>query len=300
MSQFTPEILTAVLETLPNGVYVVDRNRRILFWNAGAEHITGYLRHEVIGRLCPENLLRHCDTNNIDMCINACPLQGTMHDGKPREAWAFLRHKAGHRVPVRIRSVAVRDDNNAIVGAAETFDEQVHPAELGPAHNPTGPTSVDPLTGIPDHHSILGDLCSSLSDYNDTEIPFGVLGVAIDRLAEFSRSHGRRGADAMLRVVAQTLTKNLRPEDRLGRWSEDRFVMVVSNSAPASLTRLGALLAKVIAMDELPWWGDSVAVSATIGGTTVRHGDTAGVLLKRVEEALRLAGSPEAKGVKVI
>jgi hypothetical protein len=53
-------------------------------------------------------------------------------------------------------------------------------------------------------------------------------------------------------------------------------------------------------MDEVPWWGDRLPVSVTIGGATVRHGDTVGVLLKRVEEALRLAGSPEARGVKVI
>ena len=44
-----PEIFRAVLDNLPTAVYLVDRNGKILFWNQGAEHITGHMRHEVIG-----------------------------------------------------------------------------------------------------------------------------------------------------------------------------------------------------------------------------------------------------------
>jgi PAS domain S-box-containing protein len=51
MSEFdSPEIFRSVLETLLTGVYLVDRNRKILFWNDGAEEITGYLRQDVVGR----------------------------------------------------------------------------------------------------------------------------------------------------------------------------------------------------------------------------------------------------------
>jgi len=46
----SPTHYRIVLESLPNGVYVVDTERRILFWNDGAEQITGYLRQDVIGR----------------------------------------------------------------------------------------------------------------------------------------------------------------------------------------------------------------------------------------------------------
>ncbi|HEV3330434.1 MAG TPA: PAS domain-containing protein [Bryobacteraceae bacterium] len=39
-----PSHYRAILESLSTGVYVVDRERKILFWNDGAERITGYLR----------------------------------------------------------------------------------------------------------------------------------------------------------------------------------------------------------------------------------------------------------------
>lgn len=42
-----PEIYRSVLEHLETGVYIVDRNRRVRFWNEGAEQITGFLRQDV-------------------------------------------------------------------------------------------------------------------------------------------------------------------------------------------------------------------------------------------------------------
>jgi diguanylate cyclase (GGDEF)-like protein/PAS domain S-box-containing protein len=300
MSEYSADIIAAILEALPNGVYVVDRMRRIQFWNKGAEQISGFLRQEVMGRLCADDLLSHCTIDGVSCCGAACPLQETMHDGKPREMWAYLRHKGGHRVPVRVRSIPVRDASGAIVGAAETFDEQLHPDATPRPHNPTGPTAVDPLTGIPDHHAILGDVFSSLSDYSETEIPFGALGIAIDHLDDFSRSHGRRGADAMLHIVAATLVKNLPPEDRFGRWTNDRFVVVVEHCSLAALATIAERLARVIEMDELPWWGDRLPVSVTIGGTVVRHGDTAHVLVKRMEQALAEAEPGRGRNVKIV
>ena len=36
-----PDIFRTILESLQTGVYVVGRDGRILFWNEGAEKITG-------------------------------------------------------------------------------------------------------------------------------------------------------------------------------------------------------------------------------------------------------------------
>ena len=36
-----------------SGVYIVDDERRILFWNKAAEEITGYTAEEMVGKSCP-------------------------------------------------------------------------------------------------------------------------------------------------------------------------------------------------------------------------------------------------------
>ena len=112
--ELNPEIYRAVLESVPVGVYLTDRKRQIVFWNASAERITGYLGQEVIGHFCHDNLLMHCDENQVALCDGACPLAQTMQDGRTREANIFLRHKEGQRVPVRVQAVPLRDEFGVI------------------------------------------------------------------------------------------------------------------------------------------------------------------------------------------
>src|SRR5690349_8661671 len=118
-----PEVYQTVLDGLEQGVYVVDLNRRIVFWNAAAERISGYLRHEVVGRSCREDLLVHCDQSGAALCQRSCPLSEAMAVGRTRDAKIYLHHRAGHRVLVQVRVMPVRNRQGQVIGAAETFSE---------------------------------------------------------------------------------------------------------------------------------------------------------------------------------
>ncbi|HOM48866.1 MAG TPA: PAS domain-containing protein, partial [Candidatus Hydrogenedentes bacterium] len=39
-------------DAMNDGVYIVDRNRKILYWNKAAEEIAGFTAEEVIGKSC--------------------------------------------------------------------------------------------------------------------------------------------------------------------------------------------------------------------------------------------------------
>src|SRR5579864_5117438 len=99
-----PEIYQSVLEKLQTGVYIVDRNRRIRFWNEGAEQITGYLRQDVVGRFLREHLLTTGDeTPNLDSDPND-PINLAFRDGKPSLLDVSILHKEGYRVPIVLRT----------------------------------------------------------------------------------------------------------------------------------------------------------------------------------------------------
>jgi hypothetical protein len=55
------DIYRLLLDQMEEGIYITDRDRRILYWNGGAERISGYYSHEIVGRLCQGDLLMHCD-----------------------------------------------------------------------------------------------------------------------------------------------------------------------------------------------------------------------------------------------
>jgi PAS domain S-box-containing protein/diguanylate cyclase (GGDEF)-like protein len=276
----------AILESLPVGVYVLDRERKILLWNDGAERITGYLRQEVIGRYCQDNLLMHCDLTYQCLCEDECPLVRTMQDGRTRDAQLFLRHKNGERVPVRLRSVPLRSPSGSIIGAVDTFDEQ-HPADQRVHPNARAVENhVERLTGISDHESAASYLEACVRDFAGDRVPFSVLRIAIDDMNAFRKAHGAVAADRIVQMVAASLSKNLRAGDIAGHWAEDRFIAILLDCVPASLAHIAGNLKALIETAAIPWWGDRLCVTISAGGATVRPEDTADSLLARSEDAL--------------
>ena len=56
-----------MVDHLDAGVYVVDREQKIVYWNHGAGSVTGYLSQEMAGRVCGDKLLVHCDEQNKEL-----------------------------------------------------------------------------------------------------------------------------------------------------------------------------------------------------------------------------------------
>ncbi|MCC6144782.1 MAG: PAS domain-containing protein, partial [Candidatus Hydrogenedentes bacterium] len=117
------QLFQVLVDTLKEGVYFTDKDRRIQFWNRGAERITGYTAEEVQGRCCADNLLMHVDCEGRSLCNGFCPLAASMEDGKQRSDKVFLHHKLGHRVPVMVTTSPVYDEEGWVIGGLETFQD---------------------------------------------------------------------------------------------------------------------------------------------------------------------------------
>jgi len=283
------EIYRAVLESVPIGVYLTDRKRQILFWNTTSERITGYLGQEVIGRFCHDNLLMHCDENQVALCGCACPLARAMQDGRPQEANVFLRHKAGQRVPVRVKAVPLRDEFGVVIGAAEFFEERSFRATEMRCPYLRGNVSVDHVTEIPDRQAMQAALSAALEEFDVFQVAFGVLAIAIDNLDHLRRVYGCQAVSAVLYATAQTLLAGTRSDDLVGRWKENRFAELVVCPANEGLRSCAERLKRLVSLASVPWWGDRLSFTVSVGATMVRRGDTVDALLGRAEEALEAA-----------
>jgi PAS domain S-box-containing protein/diguanylate cyclase (GGDEF)-like protein len=296
-----PDVYRAVLESLPQGIYMVDRDRKILLWNDGAERVTGYLRHEVIGRSCQSCLQQFCAESDVLLCSSSCPLSNSLRDGRLVEADLFIRHKDGSRVPVRSRVAPVRDVDGVIIGAATTLEEHIQlTGREVYVHTRAVRDALDESTGLPDRKSIELHLAAVLEDIREDQLPFGVLAIQVDRLPELGHSHGIKAVEAMARVVGRTLAKNLHQPDIVGHWSEGRFIAVLTDCPASALPKAAGMLQRIISLVTLPWWGDRVGVTISIGGTAGRAADTAEVLAGRAEEALENALLADGGQVHII
>lgn len=115
-----PEILNA----LPDGVYITDTDRKIIFWNHAAERITGWDPSEVIGRNCSDNILVHVDKDGHKLCGEEyCPLHRSIVTGMPsgQALLVYAQHRSGRRVPVEVSVSPIRDSGGQIVGGIELF-----------------------------------------------------------------------------------------------------------------------------------------------------------------------------------
>lgn len=118
---YTNEFFKSLLDNLYDGVYFVDRQRRITYWNRGAERITGYKAEQVVGKSCSDNILNHCTEDGCELCTTTCPLTQSMKTGKSGEVEVFLHHANGHRVPVSVRTSPIYDEAGKVIGAVEIF-----------------------------------------------------------------------------------------------------------------------------------------------------------------------------------
>jgi PAS domain S-box-containing protein len=113
-----------IIDCLNDGVYVCDRNRRIVFWSKSAERITGWRSEDVLGRACLEDILNHVDKDGHRLCGEEyCPLHRAMITGVTTKVpvIVFALCKDGRRVPTQVTTAPIHNEAGEIIGGVETF-----------------------------------------------------------------------------------------------------------------------------------------------------------------------------------
>ena len=115
MKSDEPGIGRTILDSLAEGVFTVDSEWRISYFNSAAERITGVSRSEAIGSRC-------CDVFHASICESVCALRHTLETGEPVvNRAAVIIDARGRKIPISISTVVLRDDRGRPVGGVETF-----------------------------------------------------------------------------------------------------------------------------------------------------------------------------------
>jgi len=104
-----------ILDSVADGVFTVDAEWRITYFNRAAERITGTPRGEALGKPC-------CEVFRASMCEADCALRRTLETGKPLvNQSAFIVAADGRRIPISVSTALLRDRKGKVIGGAETF-----------------------------------------------------------------------------------------------------------------------------------------------------------------------------------
>ncbi len=278
-----PTFLRAALQQLPAGVYIVDSDRHIRFWNRGAERIVGHLAHEVVGRMCTDHAVEACDVLGQPLNGDACPVSVTLRNGHPRQLTANFLHKEGHRVPVAIRCQPIVSHNDTVEGVIVLFEE------LAVLNHGSGAPShfgfLDETTGVPAQRLTRAVLAESMSAMEESRRGFGLLRVRVLGLDEFRSRHGPHSIAPFLRTTAHTLRHSLEATTFLGRWGEDEFIAVLPLSSAVAVAAAAATAWSRVTSSEVRWWGDRFPVQAVVMHAVAQPGDKIEKLLNGLEPA---------------
>jgi diguanylate cyclase (GGDEF)-like protein/PAS domain S-box-containing protein len=283
-----PAFYRELLDHIGDGVYFVDRERRIQYWNEGACRLTGYKAEEMLGKSCQDDLLCHVDQTGKRLCHNGCPLAASMCDGKPHEASIFLRHKQGRRVPVSTRVQPMRGADGSIIGAIEIFsDNSVQLDAQRKAEAMNRLAFLDHLTQLPNRRFLEMSLDTALSEYKVHGDTLGVMVIDIDEFKKINDSLGHSGGDRALQEAARTLTGSLRPTDIVGRWGGDEFLAVARNVDRETLSKLAQRCVALIGQTAIFGHEEQrISLSSSVGAALSRPGEGAEELIQRADELM--------------
>ncbi len=107
--------ISAILESIADGVFTVDRDWRVISFNRAAERITGVPRRKALGQKC-------FDVFHASICQTACALRRTLETGKEIiDLPVDILNSRGETLPISISTAVLRNGKGKVIGGAETF-----------------------------------------------------------------------------------------------------------------------------------------------------------------------------------
>lgn len=276
-----------LLDNISDGVYFVDTDRRITYWNKGAEQLTGRKASEILGLRCADNILAHVDDKGTRLCDKECPLHATIQDGKSREANVYMLHKDGSRLPVHVKVTPIYNDKGKIRGAVEVFnDNSLNIRMQAKVRGLEKLILLDELTGVGNRRFADIKLQEKISELKRYGWLFGIIFSDIDSFKSINDTYGHDTGDRVLKVVARTISANIRATDNVFRWGGEEFLTILANTNHKQLSEVAERLRILVGSTILTVAKGTLTATISSGVTIARYQDNYEDIIQRADSLL--------------
>ncbi|WP_375415147.1 putative bifunctional diguanylate cyclase/phosphodiesterase [uncultured Bradyrhizobium sp.] len=148
----------------------------------------------------------------------------------------------------------------------------------------------DPLTGELNRTHLVASLAEAIEEAMRFRSSFAFMLIGIDHLARINDAFGFDVADQVISVVAKRIRVRLRGGDVLGRFSGNKFGLVLKNCTVDDMNVAAERFLAGIRDDIVPTKSGPVSVTASIGAVSVpRYARSAEEAVNRAQETLDTA-----------
>ncbi len=153
---------------------------------------------------------------------------------------------------------------------------------------PDGIPTTDALTGVANRYRLTAELERLIAAARREPRPLSLVLLGLDGFRELITSHGAETADAVLRAAADRIATRLGPDELVGRWSDQEFLVLADGADAAAANALADKLCAAVGATPFATPLATVAATASAGVTTWDGEPLAG-LLGRADAALYAA-----------
>jgi diguanylate cyclase (GGDEF)-like protein len=123
---------------------------------------------------------------------------------------------------------------------------------------------IDPITKLLNRRALENSLELILERRRKSDQHCALLFIDLDRFKYINDTHGHRAGDALLSVVAERLTNELRAADVIGRWGGDELVILLEEGDAQAIDNLIVRLRKAINLPVM-FGNTELRVGASVG-----------------------------------
>jgi len=146
---------------------------------------------------------------------------------------------------------------------------------------------TDTLTNIPNRRYIMSLITKQFDRARLEEVMFSILILDLDRFKHLNDVYGHLVGDELLKHTAKVIKKYLRPQDHVGRFGGEEFIVLLPETATETALLLGERLRNNIAVNSLLLGTHSLKVTVSIGVASFRSEDTTiNKILSRADQGL--------------
>jgi PAS domain S-box-containing protein len=197
-----------LLDSVPDGVFTVDADWRITFFNRAAEQITGIRRQDALGRRC-------CDVFRASICETACALKQTLATRRPvANKVVYIVNAKGERIPISISTAALKDARGKVIGGVESFRDLRLLAEL--RQQAEQQDSFSDIIGRSVAMRQLFDLLPAVAESDSTVLLEGSSGTGKELFARALHQLSRRKAKRFVAINCGALPDTLLESELFG------------------------------------------------------------------------------------
>jgi len=203
----SPVALKSLIDDIPIGVMITDKDRRIVLFNQAMEALSGFSGEEAQGIPC-YHILR------TSLCVKGCPIPSMEADTEAICQEHDLINKDRQLIPIRANISPITDEKNKVAGFLETIEDLRSIRELDAKINKA--YSFSQLVGRSPQMEKIFQILPILAQSDSSVLITGETGTGKDLVAEALHQSSNRSKSLFVKVNCGALPENLLESELFG------------------------------------------------------------------------------------